>query len=65
MSPEDRKATEALISGKPQLTVTKESLAVWNSMSPQEQEEQLARMTPEQQEAIKLAAAGSIAPVSI
>jgi TRAP-type C4-dicarboxylate transport system substrate-binding protein len=63
MSPEDRQATEALISGKPRLTITKESLAIWNSLTPDEQAAQLAVMTPEQQEAIQLAAAGERAPL--
>jgi hypothetical protein len=63
MSPEDRRATEALISGKPQLTITKESLGIWNSLSEEEKKAQLAIMTPDQREAIELAAAGSRAPV--
>ena len=63
MSPEDRRATEALIAGKPQLTITKQSLAVWNSLTPEEQSAQLAAMTPDQQTAILKAVAGERATV--
>ena len=63
MTPEDRKAAEAMIAGKPQLTMTKESIQIWNALSPADQEVQLAAMTEEQREAIKRAVAGEIASI--
>uniref|UniRef100_A0A6T8N5B6 Uncharacterized protein n=2 Tax=Hemiselmis andersenii TaxID=464988 RepID=A0A6T8N5B6_HEMAN len=58
MSPEEREATLAFVSGKPTMTISDASLQAWKAMSPAEQQAQLAQMTPEQQQAIKAAVSG-------
>lgn len=59
MSSEERKMTEAFVSGKPTMTISKESLDAWNAMSKADQDAQMAIMTPDQQQAIRAAVSGA------
>ena len=54
------------MSGKPTtMTITDESLQAWKAMSKEEQDAQLATMTPEQVEAVQAAVAGTRKTISL
>jgi hypothetical protein len=47
------------------MTITDESLQAWKAMSKEEQDAQLATMTPEQVEAVQAAVAGTRKTISL
>jgi hypothetical protein len=62
MSPTERAAAEAFVAngGKPQMTVSAESLAAWKALSEEEQQKHLATMDGEQKAALEAALKGEI-----